>query len=143
MPGLWVVVRNFTGNGDEWTSGSVIYLWGACLREGSDPRHNYVRTWDSQAGRNRAGTALGATVITTINASEPPLTVCGPGSNLVDKTLLQVTSGGELIIAGGSGKGYRLAEPMGASNPSGWAGVIKVKTPAGATAGYLLLYSNP
>jgi len=32
---------------------------------------------------------------------------------------------------------------MSASTPSGWAGVIKVKTPAGATLGYILLYSNP
>jgi hypothetical protein len=36
-----------------------------------------------------------------------------------------------------------LAELMGATNPSGWSGVLKVKTPAGATAGYILLYSNP
>jgi hypothetical protein len=32
---------------------------------------------------------------------------------------------------------------MGATNPSGWSGVLKVKTPGGATAGYILLYSNP
>jgi hypothetical protein len=32
---------------------------------------------------------------------------------------------------------------MGASNPSGWSGVIKVKNSAGATTGYILLYSNP
>ncbi len=34
--GLWVIVRNFTGNGDEWANGTVIYLWGACLHEGAD-----------------------------------------------------------------------------------------------------------
>jgi hypothetical protein len=56
---------------------------------------------------------------------------------------LQVTAGGELIIAGSTGNGYRLAELMGATNPSGWSGVIKVKNPAGVTAGYILLYSNP
>ena len=56
---------------------------------------------------------------------------------------MQVTSGGELAIAGGSGNGYRLAELMPASNPSGWSGVLKVKTPAGTTLGYILLYSNP
>jgi hypothetical protein len=140
--GLWVVVRNSTGNGDEWTNGAVIYLWGACLQEGNDPKRAYVRTWDSQVPRNRAGTALGATVITA-NNGEAPLTVYGPGSNLADKTLFQVTSGGELIIAGGSGNGYRLAELMSATNPSGWAGVLKVKTPAGSTLGYILLYTNP
>ena len=32
---------------------------------------------------------------------------------------------------------------MGATNPSGWSGVLKVKNPAGVTAGYILLYSNP
>jgi hypothetical protein len=54
-----------------------------------------------------------------------------------------VTASGELILAGGTGNGYRLAELMGATNPSGWSGVLKVKNPAGATAGYILLYSNP
>jgi hypothetical protein len=141
--GLWVVVRNYAGNGDEWTNGTVIHVWGACLQEGPDPKRTYVRTWDSQVSRNRSGAALGATVITAINATEPPLTICGPGSNLADKALLQVTSGGELIIAGGSGNGYRLAELMSATNPSGWSGVLKVKTPAGTTLGYILLYTNP
>jgi len=96
-----------------------------------------------QVPRIRAGTALGTTVISGVNSSEAPLTIYGPGSNLADKTLLQVTSGGELIIAGGSGNGYRLAELMSATNPSGWAGVLKVKTPSGTTLGYILLYSNP
>jgi len=83
------------------------------------------------------------TVITATDGVETPLTVYGPGSNLADKTLLQVTSGGELIIAGCSGNGYRLAELTSATNPSGWSGVIKVKTPAGTTLGYILLYTNP
>jgi hypothetical protein len=73
--------------------------------------------------------------------TETPLRVAGPGSNLADHTLLQVTAGGELVIAGGTG--YRLAELMAATNPSGWSGVLKGKNPAGATAGYILLYSNP
>ena len=47
------------------------------------------------------------------------------------------------LLAGGSGNGYRLAELGPANNPSDWAGVFKVKTPAGATLGYILLYSNP
>jgi hypothetical protein len=69
--------------------------------------------------------------------------VRGPGSPLADHTLLEVTAGGELIIAGGTGNGYRLAEIVGASNPSGWSGCLNVKNPAGVTAGYILLYSNP
>jgi hypothetical protein len=77
------------------------------------------------------------------DSSESPFRVAGPGSNLADHTLLQVTAGGEVILAGSTGNGYRLAELMGASNPSGWSGVIKVKNPAGVTAGYILLYSNP
>ena len=56
---------------------------------------------------------------------------------------MELTANGELIIAGGSANGYRLAELMGATSPSGWSGVIKVKNPAGVTAGYVLLYSNP
>jgi hypothetical protein len=39
-----------------------------------------------------------------------------PGSNLSGDKLLKVTSGGKLIVAGGTGNGYRLAELMGASN---------------------------
>src|ERR1035437_6124888 len=31
--GLWIVVRQFAGNGDNWTSGAI-YLWGACLQQG-------------------------------------------------------------------------------------------------------------
>ena len=77
------------------------------------------------------------------DTTESPFRVAGPGSNLADHTLLQVTAGGELIIAGSTGNGYRFAELMGASNPSGWSGVLKVKNPAGVTAGYILLYSNP
>jgi len=72
-----------------------------------------------------------------------PLKIHGPGSNLADSTLLELTAGGELILAGGAGNGYRLAELTSATNPSGWAGVLKVKTPAGTTLGYILLYTNP
>ena len=39
--------------------------------------------------------------------------------------------------------GHRLAERMGATNPSGWSGVLKAKDPDGATLGYILLYTNP
>ena len=90
-----------------------------------------------------AGLAAGPTVISAPDNTTSPLKVHGPGSNLADSTLIELTANGELILAGGSGNGYRLAELMGASNPSGWSGVIKVKTPAGATLGYILLYSNP
>ena len=55
-----------------------------------------------------------------------------PGSNLSGDKLLKVTSGGKLIVAGGTGNGYRLAELMGASNPSSLNGraLPKVKTTA-------------
>jgi len=140
--GLWVVVRNYTANSDTWTSGDII-LWGACLQQGTDPKNGYARTWAAQTSLVAAGIACGAVVISAKDNAESFLRVYGPGSNLADHTLVEVTAGGELIIAGGAGNGYRLAELMGATNPSGWSGVLKVKTPAGATAGYLLLYSNP
>ena len=35
------------------------------------------------------------------------------------------------------------AEVMAVSNPTGWVGVLKVKTPAGTTLGYILLYASP
>jgi len=39
----------------------------------------------------------------------------------------------------GTYNGYRLAEIVGASNPSGWSECLKVKNPGR----YILLYSNP
>jgi hypothetical protein len=140
--GLWIVVRQFDGNGDDWTTGSIL-LWGACLQQGNDPGKAYARTWGFQTAPVAAGVACGPMVVSAINSTDSPFKVRGPGSNLADHTLIEVTAGGELIIASGAGNGYRLAELMGASNPSGWSGVIKVKNPAGVTAGYILLYSNP
>lgn len=82
-------------------------------------------------------------MIAASEATTSPAKVTGPGSNLANSTLLELTANGELILAGGSGNGYRFAEPVPASNPSGWAGTFKVETPSGATLGYVLLYSNP
>ena len=82
-------------------------------------------------------------MIAAPDSTGSPLKIHGPGSKLADSTLLELTATGELVLGGGTGDGYRLAELMAACNPSGWAGVIKVKTPAGATLGYILLYSNP
>ena len=140
--GLWIVVRQFAGNGDDWTTGSI-FLWGACLQQGIDPKNGYSRTWASRTALVAAGVACGPMVISAVSSTDSPLKVRGPGSNLADHTLLEVTAGGELILAGGTGSGYRLAELMSATNPNGWSGVLKVKNPAGATAGYILLYSNP
>ena len=103
----------------------------------------YARTWASQTPHIASGIAAGPTVIAASDNTTSPLEVHGPGSNLADSTLLELTANGELILAGGSGNGYRFAELQVANNPSGWAGVIRVKTPAGATLGYILLYSNP
>ncbi|MCE5306814.1 MAG: carbohydrate binding domain-containing protein [Acidobacteriales bacterium] len=139
---LWIVVRQFAGNGDDWTSGNIL-LWGVCLQQGNDPKKAYARTWGYQAGPVAAGVACGPLLVVGKDTTESPFKVRGPGSNLADHTLLEVTAGGELIIASGSGNGYRLAEIVGASNPSGWSGCLKVKNPAGVTAGYILLYSNP
>jgi hypothetical protein len=140
--GLWIVVRQFAGNGDDWTSGDI-HLWGACLQQGSDPQKAYAPTWASQTPHVASGLAAGPTVIAAPDSTTSPLKIHGPGSNLADSTLLELTANGELILAGGSGNGYRMAELMSATNPSGWSGVLKVKTPAGATLGYILLYSNP
>lgn len=110
--GLLVVVRNYTTNSDTWTSGDII-LWGACLQQGTDPKKAYARTWAAQTSLVAAGIACGAVVISAKDNVESPLRVHGPGSNLADHTLVEVTAGGELIIAGGAGNGYRLAELMG------------------------------
>lgn len=140
--GLWIVVRQFSGNNDDWTTGDI-HLWGACLQQGNDPQAAYARTWASQSAYVASGMAAGPTVIAAPDSTTSPLRIHGPASNLADSTLLELTANGELILAGGSGNGYCLAEVTSASNPSGWAGVIKVKSPAGATVGYILLYANP
>ena len=51
--GLWIVVRQFAGNGDNWTSGAI-YLWGACLQQGNDPK-NGIRPHVGVADRARRG----------------------------------------------------------------------------------------
>ena len=140
--GLWIVVRQYAANGDDWTTGDI-HLWGACLQQGNDPQKSYARTWASQTPHIASGLAAGPTIIAAPDSTTSPLKIHGPGSNLANSTLLEVTPNGELILAGGSGNGYRFGELMSATNPSGWAGVLKVKTPAGATLGYILLYSNP
>ena len=140
--GLWIVVRQFISSGDGWTTGDI-HLWGACLQQGSDPKKGYARTWASQTPHVNAGLAAGPTVIAAPDSTTSPLKIHGPGSNLADTTLLELTANGELTLAGGSGNGYRFADLGAANNPSGWAGVIKVKTPAGATLGYILIYSTP
>jgi hypothetical protein len=137
---LWIAIGHYS---DGWASGQTFHAWGACLQQGNDPKKAYARTWGYQAGPVAAGVACGPLLVVGKDNSESPFKVRGPGSNLVDHTLLEVTAGGELIIASGSGNGYRFAELVGASNPSGWSGCIKVKNPAGVTAGYILLYSNP
>jgi len=109
--GLWIVVRQYAANGDDWTSGDI-HLWGACLQQGSDPNKGYSRTWAFQTANVAAGIASGPVVVSVINATDSPLKVRGPGSNLADHMLLEVTAGGELIIAGGAGNGYRLADLM-------------------------------
>jgi hypothetical protein len=137
---LWIAIGHYT---DGWTSGQTFHAWGACLQQGNDPKKAYARTWGYQAGPVAAGVACGPLLVAGKDTTESPFKVRGPGSNLADHTLLEVTASGELIIAGGAGNGYRLAEIVGASNPSGWSGCLKVKNPAGVTAGYILLYSNP
>ncbi len=140
--GLWIVVRRYAPNGDDWTTGDI-HLWGASLQQGNDPQKAYARTWVSQTPHVASGLAVGPAVIAAPDSTTSPLKIHGPGSNLADSTLLELTANGELILAGGSGNGYRLAELGPANNPSGWSGVLKLKTPAGATLGYVLLYTNP
>ncbi len=137
---FWVAVGHYS---DSWTSGQSFHAWGACLQQGNDPKKAYARTWGYQATPVAAGIACGAMVVVAKDSTEIPFRVAGPGSNLADHTLLQVNAAGELTLAGGTGNGYMLSALQGASNPSGWSGVIKVKNPAGVTAGYILLYSDP
>ena len=72
---------------------------------------------DTRPRRSRREWRAGATVVSAVNSTDSPFKVRGPGSNLADHTLLEVTAGGELIIAGGTGNGYRLAEIDGREQP--------------------------
>jgi hypothetical protein len=74
------------------------------------PPQAYARTWASQTPHIASGIAAGPTVIAASDNTTSPLEVHGPGSNLADSTLLELTANGELILAGGSGNGYRFAE---------------------------------
>jgi hypothetical protein len=56
-------------------------------------------------------------VIAAKDNAEPPFRIYGPGSILAGHRLLEVTAGGQLILPGGTGNGYRLAGLMGATNP--------------------------
>jgi hypothetical protein len=129
-------------DGADWTTGDI-HLWGVCLQLGDDPQAAYARTWASQTPHLASGVASGPTIIAAPDSTTSPLKIHGPGSNLADSTLLELTANGELILAGGSGNGYRFAELATASNPAGWAGVIKVKSPSGAILGCILLRTNP
>jgi hypothetical protein len=93
--------------------------------------------------REDARSRIGPLPVVGKDTSASPFKVRGAGSSLADHTLVEVTAGGELITRRARGNGYRLAEIVGASSPSGWAGCLKVTTPASAVAGYALLYSNP
>jgi hypothetical protein len=72
--GVRIVVRRFAGTGDNWTSG-VIYLWGACLQQGNDPKSGYARTWASLTVFVAAGIACGAAVISAKDNAESPLRI--------------------------------------------------------------------
>lgn len=67
--------------------------------------------------------------------------VKGAASNLFKSTLLGLTTNDELILTAGSGTG-RLADLGSSNNPSGWAGVLRMKIPASASLSYVLLDSK-
>lgn len=81
-----------------------------------------ARAWPSQTANAAAGIGCGALIISAKDSTESPLRIYGPGSNLADHRLLEVTAGAELILAGVAGNGYRLAELMApAIRPDGLA----------------------
>ena len=61
--GLWIVVRQYDSNGDEWTSGSI-YLWGTCLQQGSRGFREYtVGSYKSPLPSNTRKTECGASLL--------------------------------------------------------------------------------
>lgn len=83
--GLWIVVRQFAGNGDDWTAGDI-HLWGACLQQGDDPKSGYARTWAAQTPHTSSGVAAGPTVIAALDSTTSSLKIQGSASNLADST---------------------------------------------------------
>jgi len=75
--GLWIVVRQYAPNGDDWTTGDI-HLWGACLQHGNDPQKAYARTWALQTPLVKAGLAAGPTVIATPDSTASPLKTTAP-----------------------------------------------------------------
>jgi hypothetical protein len=95
-----------TGKILEFLSAVVMLKVGTnVLAEDNDPKSGYARTWASQSFAVTAGIAGGATVIAAKDNAESPLRIYGPGSNLADHRLLEVTAGGELILAGDARRG--------------------------------------
>ena len=60
--GIWIVVRQYAANGEDWTTGDL-HLWGACLQRGDDLKKAYVSTWASQTPHVASGLAAGPTII--------------------------------------------------------------------------------
>jgi hypothetical protein len=132
--GLWIVVRHYTANRDDWTTDDI-HFGDACLQQGDNPQAAYTRTWASQTTHLPTRVAAGPTIFAGPDNTISPHKVAGAGSNLTDSTLLELTANGELTLAGPSGNGYRLAELMSTSNPSGWADVLKAETQLGLPSG--------
>ena len=61
-----------------WTRGAI-YLWGACLQQGNDPKKAYARTWGYQTSPVAAGIVCGSLLVVAKDNSETPFRVAGPG----------------------------------------------------------------
>jgi hypothetical protein len=90
--------------------------------------------------REDARSRIGPLPVVGKDTSALPFKVRGPGSSLADHTRVEVTAGGELITRRARATDIAWLRSS-ASSPSGWAGCLKVTTPASAVAGYALLYS--
>jgi hypothetical protein len=91
---------------------------------GSVPSHTHTQADVASLVTDLAGKAAkagdtfsGAVAIATGGNGDGPFTVSGDHSSLADHTLLKVLNNGELIVAGGTGNGYRCAEIMAPAIP--------------------------
>ena len=118
---LWVAIGQYTRRLDDGPRRSM--RGARASSRATIRRRGYARTWGYQTAPVAAGVACGPTWSSPQSTARTRRSKCAVlARTLADHTLLEVTAGGELIIAGGTGNGYRLAEMMGASNPSGWSG---------------------
>ena len=109
--GLWIVVRQYDGNGDSLDGRSYPAV-GIVSTPGHRPKEGIRTHLGVPDGTGRGEGCLRPTGSLRDQTAPTCHSRCAGPVRTSRITRLLVTSGGELIIAGSTGNGYRLAELM-------------------------------